>query len=344
LVIFWAIIIFTILLNRIMSIKKILIYTLPIIFVLGGFELFYFHSIIPESISAKSVVYQVEPGVTFIHAVVGFNPFVLQIDQISVELRVFGIALTFLLFYLFFQTWVLVHRKIRFTWDWQITNLYALSGIIIISLYTIEHILMFAWYTPLFTVPIVLGMMKFYLSSTKKTFQVVGIIIGVLYLSGFIQQSYIALSNPKGQSINVYQARVKTYIDTGKELYQQFPQQTLLSAEIGGLGWGFKGKIIDAVGLVSPDALPYHPLAVPNERSDGKLGAIPVKLVTAKQPGLVVSYDCYSEQFRRSLEANNYDRIQKPGLLVEDRSKITGDFCGSEYLSVYYRKGLLKEK
>ena len=41
----------------------------------------------------------------------------------------------------------------------------------------------------------------------------------------------------------------------------------------------FPGRILDAAGLASKDALKFHPLKIPQERERGDLGAIPPRYV-----------------------------------------------------------------
>jgi hypothetical protein len=142
--------------------------------------------------------------------------------------------------------------------------------------------------------------------------------------------------------------RVQQYLHIGSVLHTQYPQATLMTPEIGGLGWTFSGKIIDAVGLVSPDCLQYHPLEVPTQRSLGTYGAIPSKAVVDIQPDLIVSMETFSEALREDMVSGHvtgYILLKNYPVLAESEFSDTGDavLWDAHYTQVYIRNALEHE-
>lgn len=100
--------------------------------------------------------------------------------------------------------------------------------------------------------------------------------------------------------------RVGRYLDIGTELYSFCPSCTLVTSEIGSLGYSFKGKVYDAFGLGDPEAVRFHPMKVPEERQGYGIGAIPPKYVEYRNPDFVVSMPVFSQALRRSTVINSY--------------------------------------
>ncbi len=87
-----------------------------------------------------------------------------------------------------------------------------------------------------------------------------------------------------------------------------------MSSEIGGLGEGFEGEILDAVGLATPSAIKYHPMRVPDERSSGDLGEIPTGFVSEMRPDVIVSYDVFAESLLKNPDRSIYTEFVYPAL------------------------------
>jgi len=94
-----------------------------------------------------------------------------------------------------------------------------------------------------------------------------------------------------------------------------------MTSEIGGLGYGFSGYVFDACGLASPDALEYHPMAIPKERSGGGICAIPPGFVAEQSPDIIVSYDLFIESFLQSDYITEYNLKTHELFLKDDREK-----------------------
>jgi hypothetical protein len=93
---------------------------------------------------------------------------------------------------------------------------------------------------------------------------------------------------------------VNTYSRIGENLYKFCSTCTLVTSEIGGLGYFFKGGVYDAFGLGDPVVMDFHPMEVPNERQDYGVGAIPPKYVELRDPDFIVSMPVFSFSLRKS--------------------------------------------
>jgi len=160
--------------------------------------------------------------------------------------------------------------------------------------------LMFSWYWPLVFVPLAVACAV----AVPRRLLYVPLLL-ILATRGLwadaIGEGYgLAARDPSYFREFAVGARVQQYLRIGRDLAASSPAAVLMTPEVGGLGWTFSGKLIDAAGLVSPACLAFHPMAVPEERSKGSWGAIPVGAVQAFTPDLVVSMDQFSEVFRRA--------------------------------------------
>jgi hypothetical protein len=124
--------------------------------------------------------------------------------------------------------------------------------------------MIFPWYVPLYSVPLWLILGKLILDSQTPLIRTsLVILIMPLLASQLFNLAQITLGasiNPAYYPDFLAGARVRQYIRVGKSLFDQYPQAKLMTSEIGGLGYGFKGYIMDGAGLVTPLALAYHPL------------------------------------------------------------------------------------
>jgi hypothetical protein len=210
--------------------------------------------------------------------------------------------------------------------------------------YISRHILLFEWYLPLFTIPLFLTVTLCADQQDSHTNNILSILpsaLTIIYLFGLGQTSYASLVNPAIYDQFEAGSRVKTYLEVGRILNEFYPNSTLLSSEIGGLGYTFHGHIWDAAGLASPDALVFHPMKVPDERLSGEFGSIPPKYVAQTRPALIVSYDHFAKAFLANKVAEQYNTVLIPAYLPQDtlyakRATIWGD----PFLRIYIRTDL----
>ena len=81
-------------------------------------------------------------------------------------------------------------------------------------------------------------------------------------------------------------------------------------------------------------------MAVPQERSNGAVGAVPPGLVRELKPDLIVSYHVFIEAFRKSPEIENYIETKRPPFLPEDMPKYPAGIWGSQSLCVFTARTL----
>ena len=164
--------------------------------------------------------------------------------------------------------------------------------------YGINKTLTFPWYIPLLTVPLIFILYRSYFTYQKSKYLLT--LIAIIIVPNFL--SYLFYKDFQFE-------RVQQYRLIGSEINSSDPKSTILSPEIGALGFEFKGEIIDALGLVSSKALPFHPMPVPEERDSGAIGAIPWKLVEEIKPTYIVALDIFAKSLLASNTAKQYNDI-----------------------------------
>ena len=100
------------------------------------------------------------------------------------------------------------------------------------------------------------------------------------------------------------------YQKIGNLLNAEYPYKTLLTSEIGALGYTFQGEILDAAGLASPGSLAYHPMKVPEDRPSGSIGGYLRDMSKRISPDLIVSYDVFAQALLKDNVINQYNIIQ----------------------------------
>ena len=119
------------------------------------------------------------------------------------------------------------------------------------------------------------------------------------------------------------------YTQVGKELAPEMSPDTVIAAgDIGALGYFSGGRILDTLGLVSPESTAYYPLP-PAQLAITY--AISADLIADRKPDYVVFLDVYG---RRTLLTD--PRFVRDYTL---RQKIPTDIYGSDGMLVYQRNG-----
>jgi len=93
------------------------------------------------------------------------------------------------------------------------------------------------------------------------------------------------------------------------------------------------------MGLVSPGALKYHPMKVPQERRSGLLGSIPPAYVSEVNPDIIVSYDFYMDALFKSKIIDNYIIMKEERYAPRDMAVArTGPSATAKDLNILIRK------
>jgi hypothetical protein len=274
----------------------------------------FFHTLFPNTIAAKSAVYSLTPLDTWQAILGGLAPR-MALPALINDLYLLMLCAVLVLAVIFGMRSFL---KTRCAAE-GISVLIAVWAVALIAAYVARGVLLFPWYIPLFGAPLILSFAR--MASHPKLRLAAGVVCLPILLFQGVGLGRVILA----ATVNVGYypefatgARVRRYIETGTLLARLYPHATLLTSEIGGLGYGFGGTIADAAGLATPAALPYHPLKVPQERSDGSIGAIPAAFVEQTQPELIVSYDMFAEALLRSPILDQYVRTEYPLFLEDD--------------------------
>jgi hypothetical protein len=300
------------------------------------FDLYYFQTIVPHSIIAKSTVYSSSSLVTFATILYNSLPGLPLVRNQNLLVMVF-ITVVIILIWTVFRESAIVKK-----------NLYPaalyFSGLLVISIYTFSHAPLFDWYIPLYMLPISIAYFSYsYLVEHPKNIIIKLPLFLLFFLSmiSIFSTIYSGFYKPNTFALFEGGSRVKTYLVVGKIINEDYRSATLLTSEIGGLGYSFKGKIFDAAGLASSDVLSFHPMRVPQQRSNGLIGAIPPDYVKFVHPDIIVSYDIFAEALLKDDISTQYNIITLPAYLPEDAIySESKTIWGSKYLRVYIHKSL----
>jgi hypothetical protein len=178
----------------------------------------------------------------------------------------------------------------------------------------------FPWYLPLYLVVFVIAALLLAEDVRRPLALAAAIVVvmPVFTIWGFMSG---ALFGAFDWSETTHQnARVNEYLEIGEALYDVCPECSLATSEIGGLGYSFAGRIEDAVGLVTPSAVSYHPMSVPEERPSAGLGSIPPLFIRDTEPDFVVTYDIFGWALIRSPVVSDYWAWACPVLTERDEN------------------------
>jgi hypothetical protein len=287
------------------------------------FSFYYFGQCLPHSILAKSrPVYPLSPGSAWhymlsmihdwtfnpVHAPV-FRPF----PVVAIILTIAG-SLGLLLSF----------RRCRL-------GLSVVAGFwVLVGLYWAGNPLLMPWYfPPLFIlwllnlttgVPLLIQWCASLIMSEKSFVSFVGLATSIMVAGLFAMSVYRSyLKSPVGffpsYTENSERLRTKGYLAAGKWLNRQGDSSSVASPEIGALGYCFKGKIFDACGLVTPEALPFLPVPA-SQRLAPELGSISMEFVQAVCPDFIITLECFaSRSLLSSTEFHNHYRLSHHILL-----------------------------
>jgi hypothetical protein len=190
---------------------------------------------------------------------------------------------------------------------------------------------------PLFGVPLMLGILGVGALGGRALRSLACLAVAghlaelVLYLLG-------ALGTPGAIPTVAQAARVQRYLEVGAGLRRDFGGQArLMTSEVGGLGYAYGGTILDGVGLVTRDAVRYHPLA----EALFRVGGIPGAFAEDHRPELMVSYPLFMKNLDEDWLGTNYVLVRLSAFSSEWRIRSgTREIWSSDELRVYIRRDL----
>ena len=312
----------------------ILLGTIPLV----AFDLIFFQTVVPHSIIAKSVVYSLPALDTLLRMLMQPLPvFLNSSNQVGIIARSITILATLII-----TSWVAFREKKNLNGFWSL--LFYLLSLGIMSIYVYGHALIFNWYTPLYMVPLLLACFLYSITAQHPRNIILKIPLVALFFFSttfLFRTFYAGVYNPGAFILFESGVRLKTYLEVGRILNDEYPGASLLTSEIGGLGYSFRGEILDAAGLASSDALPYYAGKNYLQEANIDIGAIPPGYVKATLPDIIVSYDVFAQALLNDAIINQYNIIVIPAYLPEDAIYSTSETIGdSKYLRVYIHKKL----
>lgn len=278
------------------------------------FDLVFYHTVIPNSILAKLSGYNLSFADTIRWIISYFVP---------------GVNFTNIYFWILLAPFVAIETykaRINITRE---ECLMIFSGILLVIAYIAGRILLFPWYGPLFTIPVIIPAAKA-LISNKRLISSIALMVMITPLVFSLGKTiFSAMDRPQLYPYYYTDARTPLYIDLGKELYEKYPKAGILTSEIGGLGWGYRGYIFDGFGLVSPEAIKYQ------TEADSIGGSIPLELIKENNPEIIVSHEKYIRSFFADDVSKLYINQPEQILLSEDE----GNNIGIE-INVFIRRDI----
>ena len=284
------------------------------------YQLVAFGQIFSSTIGAKAEVYQLTALEAWRLAVAFFAP------SWPAAISSGGRGHSYLLWILIGSGLLLCAAIVRRTEKhWALAVSVGLAAIGLIGVYLVSGTLVFPWYSPLVLVPLAAAT----LSVAQRSHRALAVIALLSWMPFVIElapsASAVLLNRPDDYRYFRVNARAGQYLQVGEALFEAYPTATLLSSEVGALGYGFRGPILDAVGLTSTGVSEFHPLSVPQERPAGWVGAIPPALVEQRHPELIVSLELFSGALRQSDILRSYQHLSLPIYTEADRRAFGAD-------------------
>ena len=168
--------------------------------------------------------------------------------------------------------------------------------------YAVTNPLLLTWYLPLVQAPLLVAVVAQWTPSERRgrAPSLALLIIPTLMLTTAAASSFHqVLMAPSMLRHGANRPRELLQLDTyartaawiGKN---SLPTESVAAPEIGVLGYLLDRRILDACGLVTPEALPFLP--VPPGQRGGRLGPISVEFITATRPDLVATLPAFAER------------------------------------------------
>jgi hypothetical protein len=299
----------------------------------AAFQLHFYHALYPHTARAKEIVYQLA-GSEFVRlfSIASYGDWVAKtiLPFVVVFAVVLCIVATLRIKQLTPTTMMQSVRK-------HPLLIVVLPAVGILAAYSFKRVLVFPWYAPLYLVPLHLA----FLWGATHAAPRVRLLAAVLLVPFFVMTVELVWGSHDFGRLPFFEAgaRARKLKHIGDWLALEHSHSKVLAPEIGALGFAFRGKLDDAVGLASPKALQFHPLKVPEQRPTGFHGGVPALLVERERPDVIVSLDVFMTDFLNSKISENYEVRRVSPVLDEDRARL-GEVrvFGGEHLLIAVRK------
>jgi hypothetical protein len=207
--------------------------------------------------------------------------------------------------------------------------LFAFPWIYLIA-YAMANPLIFRWYLtpplPFYFLGILIGVER--IGNRWKPPAVLAIFTALTFLSTLTGWTLHPDHGPKNPAPEMAYIKLELlYQRAAEELQDQIgPDQVLAAGDIGALGYYTGARILDTIGLISPQSLPYYPIPASMYEINY---AIPVDLILESNPDFFVTLEVYIRRTLLSTEAFN----QRYELL----ERFETDIYSSEGMLIYQR-------
>ncbi len=348
------------------KLKSLLFFIIPFT-VIVAVLLFFFDTIVPNTIYAKKLIY--------------FVPIKIIVNNILLSIFTIPNFSNLNCFFMANESLTTFFSKVPYIWKVVIvvnlvavivyhSNMLGKKNLKLISWNTIiffggigiaigyiwQRVFLFDWYLPLYLVPISIGIFSLlqidfkenkdryargnFLSLCQRIcITSLSFLFCVQPLTNFLLYSYSSIFDLSKVPSAPMNLRVQRYIEVGQGIYSILPNATLLTNEIGGLGYSFKGKIIDAAGLISPELFTILEKESSDQNNQKTSGTIPAELVEEIKPDIVISFPLLAGSFEGSYAHLNYEKFSVPAISQEWQAK-TGHklIWGSPDLYIYVNR------
>ena len=305
--------------------KELALSAIPAAIVLA-YNLYYFHAIFPHTVQAKSIVYSInhELFTEQFSKMISVDPYFFYR-----KFHFFALLAAFLYSFRFFNKNKLINLSLLLT----------SGGAAILAVFYLKGVMIFPWYLAVVFGPLVLGLLFISRQASSPLLLAFSFFACFPFLKAMFFNIESASGNAAHYADYLRSARTRQYLAVGSVFNNICPECSLMAPEIGGLGQTFKGKIVDAVGLITPEALAFHPLPVPQARFSGSVGAVPARFVESARPDLIISLGLFLKDFRNSHVCSKYQAVLVRPFVKEDDKNLTGQVLwGSEALIVLLNK------
>lgn len=273
----------------------------------------YFGTIVPQTVIAKSAIYHLTSS-EFLTLVTAnyFGKFVffgypLVILLFFTLLTV--LAIYFCLFHLHPPEYVARDRR----------AVVILAGALLVFLaYAVKRVYVFPWYAPLYTTGLLFSLLCLARSKPSLILRLLTLTLCLPTLFVFARDVSALWAGPQRFSEYDGGVRAQVYREAGRYITQHCADCVVMAAEVGSIGYEFRGRILDAAGLVSPEAVKYHQETSESERN-GLGGYVPAAFVAAAKPEILLGLDSFLEGVKKSGGLQEYE------LLNFQSSKALGD-------------------